>query len=95
MQHLTSIAQQLITDQQRIIAENAKDLVAGKEMGLSEATLDRIMLNEERITAMSEAILQLVELADPVGEVLEDITQRKRATHYKKTSTTRCYRYDL
>src|SRR3954452_12316137 len=70
---LTSIAQQLITDQQQIITENAKDLVAGKEMGLSDATLDRIMLNKERITAMSEAILQLVELADPVGEVLEDI----------------------
>ena len=54
---LLSIADQLVLDQQMIVTENAKDLAAGKEMGLDDSTLDRIMLNEERITAMSEAIL--------------------------------------
>lgn len=81
---LVSIADQLLVDKQVIIAENAKDLLAGKEMGLDDATLDRIMLNEERISAMSEAIRRLVELPDPVGEVLEDITKENDLHIMKK-----------
>lgn len=64
-----------MADQRQIIAENEKDLHDGKESGLSTATLDRIMLNKERILAMSEAIRLLVDLPDPVGEILEDITK--------------------
>lgn len=81
---LLSIADQLVLDQQMIVTENAKDLAAGKEMGLDDSTLDRIMLNEERITAMSEAIRLLVELPDPVGEVLEDITKENGLHIVKK-----------
>ena len=33
------------------------------------------MLNEERIIAMSDAIKLLIELEDPVGEVIESITK--------------------
>lgn len=72
---LQSIAKQLLIDSQFIISENEKDITSGKENGLDDATLDRILLNEERIQAMSDAILQLVDLEDPVGEVLEQITK--------------------
>ena len=81
---LLSIADQLVLDQQMIVTENAKDLAAGKEMGLDDSTLDRIMLNEERITDMSEAIRLLVGLPDPVGEVLEDITKENGLHIVKK-----------
>lgn len=81
---LLAIAEQLVIDQSYIIAENQKDLQDGKESGLSIATLDRIMLNEERIGAMSEAIRLLVELSDPVGEVLEDITKENGLHILKK-----------
>jgi glutamate-5-semialdehyde dehydrogenase len=81
---LLAIADQLVTDQRQIIAENEKDLQVGKESGLSTATLDRIMLNEERIIAMSEAIRLLVQLPDPVGEVLEDITKENGLHILKK-----------
>ena len=81
---LLAIAEQLVVDQSYIIAENQKDLQDGKESGLSIATLDRIMLNEERIGAMSEAIRLLVELPDPVGEVLEDITKENGLHILKK-----------
>ena len=72
---LLSISKQLLVDMKAIIVENGKDISEGKENGLDAATLDRILLNETRIQAMSDAIVELVELPDPVGEVLEEITK--------------------
>lgn len=70
---LIKISEQLLENQNIILTENEKDLSAGKEKGLSESILDRILLTEARIKAMAQAILELVELQDPVGEVLETI----------------------
>src|SRR5690625_1881348 len=70
---LELIAEQLIIDQQKILEANAKDLELGKENKFPEAVLDRIMLNEERINDMSHAIKLLMELKDPIGEVIESI----------------------
>src|SRR5699024_111552 len=52
---LEKIAEQLLIDEDEIIAENEKDLVAGKENNLTESVLDRIKLNKERIKDISEA----------------------------------------
>ena len=70
---LTKIAEQLIIDQDTIIAENAKDLAHGEQQGMPASTLDRIMLNKERVEAMANAIHLLVKLDDPVGSLLERI----------------------
>lgn len=70
---LTKIAKQLLAEQTYLMTENKKDLVAGSENGLTTAVLDRIMLDEKRITQMAEAIQLLVELPDPIGETLETI----------------------
>ncbi|WP_053363713.1 glutamate-5-semialdehyde dehydrogenase [Bacillus sp. FJAT-27251] len=70
---LKKIAEQLIKDKEAIIEQNKKDLQMGKEKGLSDAVLDRIMLNEKRIHDMSEAIQLLINLKDPIGENLETI----------------------
>lgn len=51
--------------------ENAKDLEAGKEAGLSSSMLDRLQLNEKRITGMVEGAKQVAALPDPVGEPLD------------------------
>ncbi|EON72636.1 glutamate-5-semialdehyde dehydrogenase [Lysinibacillus sphaericus] len=72
---LTKIAEQLVLDQDVLIAENAKDLAIGKEKGMPISTLDRIMLNKERIEAMASAIDLLVKLDDPVGKLLERINK--------------------
>lgn len=72
---LRKISEQLLIDQAIIIEENQKDLELGKEKGMPGSTLDRIMLNEQRIQAMAEAIHQLIELDDPVGELLESTTK--------------------
>ena len=81
---LLSIADSLLKDEHTIIEENRKDIQEGKEIGLSDAILDRIMLNHDRIQAMSDAIRLLVELPDPVGEVLEDITKENGLHIVKK-----------
>ena len=52
-----------------LIAENAKDLAAGREKGLSEAMLDRLMLDTKRIKGMADALREVAALPDPVGEV--------------------------
>lgn len=70
---LRLIANQLRTDEAYLIAENAKDLEEGKEKGFSPSLLDRLMLNHDRIHAMADAIGQLVELKDPIGDRLESI----------------------
>ena len=70
---LASIAEGLLKDQKVILEENQKDLISGKEKGLSDSVLDRIMLNEKRISDMAEAIGLLIQLNDPIGETIETI----------------------
>ncbi|MEC2077162.1 glutamate-5-semialdehyde dehydrogenase [Metabacillus fastidiosus] len=80
---LLKIADELLKEQQYIIEENKKDLEHGKENGLSDAVLDRIMLNEKRIKDMADAIQLLVELKDPIGETLEEI-EKENGLQIKK-----------
>lgn len=51
--------------------ENAKDLEAGREKGLSSAMLDRLTLNPARIKGMADGLRQVAQLDDPVGELYE------------------------
>ncbi|MFZ4856587.1 MAG: glutamate-5-semialdehyde dehydrogenase [Desulfuromonadaceae bacterium] len=52
-----------------IISENQKDLIAGGQKGLSAAMLDRLMLDESRISGIAAALREVAALPDPVGEV--------------------------
>lgn len=81
---LRLIAQQLIIDTRSLLKENERDLRAGKENGLTDEVLDRIMLDEGRIEAMSNAIYDLVELKDPIGETIESITKENGLAIKKK-----------
>ena len=81
---LEKIAAQLLLDKSYLISENQKDLEQGKEKGLSDSVLDRIMLNEKRIEDMAAAIRLLIDLKDPVGEVLETIEKENGLLIKKK-----------
>lgn len=70
---LEKVAQRLVLDKDYILAENKKDLEMGRQKGMNESVLDRIMLNGKRIEDMAAAIRLLVDLKDPVGEELETI----------------------
>jgi glutamate-5-semialdehyde dehydrogenase len=49
--------------------ENKKDLIAGKEKGLSDAMLDRLELSDKGIESMRNGLTEVAALPDPVGEV--------------------------
>ncbi len=49
--------------------ENAKDLKAGKEKGLTDAMLDRLTLSDKVIAGMANGLREVAALKDPVGEV--------------------------
>ena len=70
---LALIAEQLVVDQSKILAENHKDVEEGRANGLTEAVLDRILLTEKRIQDMAHGVRLLIELSDPIGETLEMI----------------------
>lgn len=72
---LLKIAKQLLIDKDVILLANEQDLKVGKQNNIPDSTLDRIMLNESRIELMAEAIHDLVQLNDPVGELLESTTK--------------------
>ena len=58
-----------------IITANDRDMCAGKEGGLSEAMLDRLKLNEKRISSMAQGLREVAALPDPVGEVIKEWTR--------------------
>ena len=67
---LKAVASALVANSAAIIAANEIDVKNAKENGMSEALLDRLSVNETRVKAMADGILQVAELKDPVGEVL-------------------------
>ncbi|MBF0620086.1 MAG: glutamate-5-semialdehyde dehydrogenase [Candidatus Omnitrophica bacterium] len=70
---LKSMARALWAKRAFLMSENAKDIAAGKMAGLSAAMLDRLMLNEARVKAMADGILDVVKLKDPVGEIITSV----------------------
>lgn len=80
---LRAIAAQLLQDETHILQENERDLIEGKEKGIDSAVLDRIMLNHDRLVAIHDALLQVVELQDPIGEILE-VIDKENGLHIEK-----------
>lgn len=67
---LCAVAEELIKQQETILAENEKDLEAAKQKGVKQSLIDRLALNTRRIKDMAEGLRQIAVLDDPVGEVL-------------------------
>ena len=65
---LESMAIALEESRELIKAENKKDLVAGKELGLSSSMIDRLELNDSRIDGMINGLHDVINLDDPVGK---------------------------
>jgi len=68
---LLKIAEALASNKETLVAENKKDLIAGKNNGLDSALLDRLELNLKGIDSMIEGLHQVAALADPVGEITD------------------------
>ncbi len=68
---LRDLGENLIKRKEEILEANQEDLAMGVENGLSEALMDRLMLNEERILSMKEGLYTVEKLENPVGEIFE------------------------
>lgn len=67
---LKSVADALIKNIDIIIKENEIDIRIAKENGMKESLIDRLALNTTRVEAMSNGLLDIIGLDDPVGEVI-------------------------
>ncbi|MGG3821866.1 glutamate-5-semialdehyde dehydrogenase [Geobacillus thermodenitrificans] len=72
---LEQIAKAIDRKRAVILAENEKDMAAGRAQGLSPALLDRLQLTNERIDQIISGVRQVASLPDPVGEIIEEWTR--------------------
>jgi glutamate-5-semialdehyde dehydrogenase len=68
---LKAIADRIEQCSGQILRENEADLQAGAQKGLSSALLERASLSPKRIKAMADSVRGVIDLKDPVGEVLK------------------------
>ncbi len=59
----------LIQNKDYIKEENVKDVEYAKSLGLSNALIDRLLLNDKRIESMAKVLQDVAKLSDPVGEI--------------------------
>jgi len=71
---------------EEVIAANAKDMEFGRDKGLSDAMLDRLMLNEERIKGICDGLRAVAAQNDPVGEVMAE-WDRPTGLHIQRVRT--------
>lgn len=75
---LQAVAEAFLIRRQEILDANEKDLKIAEENGMHTGMLDRLRLTGERIEAMSEGLMQIAALPDPIGEVLEQFERPNR-----------------
>ncbi len=83
---LKAIATALRENCDKILEANALDLKNGRENGMAESLLDRLMLNAERIEGMAQGVEGVIALPDPVGRVLWE-TERPNGMKIQRVST--------
>ncbi len=83
---LIGAAEAVWTNRAAIIDANAKDLEYGREKGLSDAMMDRLMLDEDRIRGIVDGLRAVAEQTDPVGAVMTE-WDRPSGLHIKRIRT--------
>ncbi|MBF1333249.1 MAG: glutamate-5-semialdehyde dehydrogenase [Leptotrichia sp.] len=81
---LVMIAEELINKKEEIKEANRLDLENGKKEGLSFALLDRLVLTDKRIEAMSQGLIEIAAFTDPIGEILSGWKHKNGMTIEKK-----------
>lgn len=71
---ILAIADELEAHQTEILAANEQDIATGREAGLTEALLDRLLLNPSRLKSIAADLRSVADLPDPVGEHFDEST---------------------
>jgi len=72
---LQNMADALEKNAKVIIEANEKDVEASRQKGTKEALIDRLLLNEKRITNMANCLREVALLPDPIGEIVKTWTR--------------------
>lgn len=80
---LLAIAESLWESRAEILQANGEDVAAARAAGTPDARIDRLALTDKRVLGMVEALRQIAQLPDPVGETLETI-ERPNGLHIEK-----------
>jgi len=72
---LLASAESLVTSSGKIIEANQQDLASASDDGLSEAVVDRLRLNSDRIASIAVGLREIAMLPDPIGEVMDGFTR--------------------
>ena len=67
-QALMNMAELIENNQDEILKANNTDMKKAEEKGISDSFLDRLYLDKDRISSISNGLRSIVELNDPVGE---------------------------
>ena len=82
---LKAIANAIIGNTEEILKANKIDLENGKNNGMPQSLLDRLMLDGDRVKGMAQGVLDVSKLPDPVGKVLWE-TERPNGLKIKRVS---------
>ena len=72
---LRALAKLLPAAEAELLAANAKDLAAAEANGLAKHQIERLSLSPAKLAHLAESVLQVAELADPVGQTLDSWTR--------------------
>ena len=92
---LLAIADALEAQAATVLAANAQDIAAGRAKGLSEALLDRLLLNEKRLAALAADTRRVATLPDPVGAEYDGRVLAERDAAVQAAHPHRRHRRDL
>ncbi|MBQ2972335.1 MAG: glutamate-5-semialdehyde dehydrogenase [Ruminococcus sp.] len=82
---LKNIADALINNADFIIEANKIDIENGRKNGLSDAMIDRLSLDKERIEGIAQGVREIIAMPDPVGKVLSGNTLKNGLSISKVT----------
>src|ERR1700760_4326240 len=68
---LHAVADALLAKTPEILEANGRDLERGRENSLSDALMDRLKLDENRLAVIAAQVRDIAALPDPVGEVID------------------------
>lgn len=80
---LRRAAKLLVERKEELLFANRKDIEAGEASGMHPGQIDRLKLTSERIADMAEGLMQIAELPDCIGEVMETF-DRPNGLHIEK-----------
>ena len=68
-------AELLRTRTATILEANARDIEAAPGFGLTDAQVDRLRLDKDRLEGIASALEEIAKLPDPIGEIFESNTR--------------------